>query len=282
MAFFDRFQKKWKHPDPAVRQEAVRGLKDQDLLGEIATNDSSDDVRSAAIDTLKDQDVLERLALSDLPCARAAGAKVTDSYNLERIAKLAVQSSVRQQAIGRITDNNLLLRISALDPDPTVRALASLRAGGADPARTYLRGTISKLPSAPRSESAVPEFSGTLDEVCHALTQDPRFFVNGELVEEEANRTASVADPTQAPWTIPLARTTIRLLAQTRKASINDTRGAEELSFYHIKVWRTAEDRYEAVAINKRTAPTSDPVAWSQASGSGPHEANSPRPSPAD
>ena len=276
MGLLDRLQKKWKHSDPAVRLEAVRALKDQELLEEIAANDTSDDVRSAAIEALNDQDGLERLAVADLPCAAAAGAKVIDPAGLVRLAQKAARPVVRQRAIERITDRKVLLRIAAVDPDATLRALARVRAGGSDPACNYLRGTISKLPVAMRGETAPAEFSGTLDEICQALTQDPRFFVNGEVVEEESNGAASVADPTQAPWTIPnfpLARTTIRFLAQTRTPWLSDTPEAERISFYHVKVWRTGENRYDAVATNKQTAATSDPVAWSKASGSGPHDA---------
>lgn len=273
MGFFDRFQKKWKHPDPAIRLEAVRALKDQELLGEIAQTDASDEVRSAAVDALKDEQVLVELALAEGPCAVAAAARVNYPIDLARLAKQAAQPAVRQRAIERITDSNLLLRISALDPDPTLRALARLRAGGSDPARAYLHGTISKLQIAARTETTAAEFSGTLDEVCQALIRDPRFFVNGEVVEEEANVTAAVPDPTQAPWTVPnfplSAPTTIRFLAQTRTPWLSQTRETEETSFYHIKVWRSGDNRYDAIATTKRAAPASDPQAWSQASGSG-------------
>ena len=275
MGLLDRLQKKWKHSDPAVRLEAVRGLKDQALLGEIATTDSSELVQSVAIAGLSDQDVLIDLAIGNLPCAAAACAKVTDSAGLVRLAQRATQPAVRLKAIERVTDTKALLRIAALDPDATLRALARARAGGPDPASNYLRGTISKLPVTVRSEPVAPEFSGTLDEVCQALTQDPRFFVNGEVVEEESNGTASVADPTKAPWTVPnfpLVRTTIRFLAQTRTPWLSENRDAGDISFYHVKVWRTGENRYDAIATNKQTAPTSDPIAWSKASGSGPHD----------
>ena len=271
MGFFDRFQKKWKHSDPAVRLAAVPTLTDQELLGEIATNDPSAEVRAAAIAVLKDQDVLLRLALAELPDAPAAGAKVTEPGGLARLAQQAVQPAVRQQAIERLTDQTVLLRIAALDPDATLRALARIHAGGADPAWHYLRATIAKLPVTTRNDAAPAEFSGTLDEVCQALTQDPRFFVNGEVVDEEVNVTASVPDPTQAPWTVPsfpLVRATIRFLAQTRTPWLSTTRGAEGTSFYHIKVWRTGENHYDAMAINKQLAPNSDPITWSQASGS--------------
>jgi hypothetical protein len=276
MVFFDRFRRKWKHPDPTVRLEAVRALRDQKLLGEIATNDASDDVRLAAVETLKDEGELVRLAIADHSCAAAAGAKVTDPVGVTRIAQQAARPAVRQHAIERIKDRTVLLRIAAVDTEASLRALARVRAGGADPAWAYLRGTISKLPVSPRNETTAVEFSGTLDEVCKALAQDPRFFVNGEVVEEESHGTASVADPTQAPWTIPvfpLARTTIRFLAQTRTPWLSATSGPQNLSFYHVKVWRTGEDRYDAVATVKQPTPTSDPITWSRASGSGPHDA---------
>ena len=271
MGLFDGWRKKWKHPDPAVRLEAVRRLNDPALLGEIATNDSLDEVRATALALITDQMVLEQLACSDLPCAGTAAAKVTDPARLARIARRAAQAAVRLQAVERVTDQKVLLPIAALDPEATIRARARNRAGGPDPAWHYLRGTIAQLPVAPRGEPGAAEFSGTLDEICQTLTQDPRFFINGEVVEDGSNGTASLPDPTQAPWTIPnfpMARTTIRFLAQTRTPWLGGTRGPDDVSFYHVKVWRTDADHYAAVAIGKQTAPMSDPVAWSRASGS--------------
>lgn len=273
MSFFDRFKPKWRHSDPAVRLAAVRELTDQRALSEVATNDGSDDVRLAAIERLTDQAVLEHIAAGKSPHAAIAGAKVTDPGGLARLAQSAAQLPVRQRAIAGVKDSNILLRIAALDPDASIRAQARARAGGPDPASNYLRGMISKLPVAERATAEAVEFSGTLDELCQSLTQDPRFFINGEVVDEDMHGTASVANPTQAPWTVPafpLGRATIRFLAQTRTPWTSNTDSPEAVSFYHIKVWRTGEDRYDAVANKKHIAPTSDPVTWSQASGSGP------------
>jgi hypothetical protein len=274
MGLFDRLQPKWKQADPAVRLEAVRGLKDQRVLADIAANDASDQVRLAAIAALTDQAALEKLACGDASHAGAAAAKITDPKALARVGKSAAQVAARQQAVEGISDRDVLLSIAALDPDATVRSLARARVGGANPAATYLRGMISTLPVGVRAAVEPAEYSGTLDELCQALTQDPNFLINGEVVEEDATGHASVAAPTQAPWTVPafpLARTTVRFLAQTRTPWKSDTSEPEATSFYHIKVWRTGEDKYDAVATKKQVAPMSDPVAWSQASGSGPH-----------
>jgi hypothetical protein len=274
MGLFDRLLPKWKHPDPAVRVEAVRDLKDQRALADIAANDASDPVRVAAIAALTDQTALEKLASADAPQAAAAAAKLTDPKALARVAKSGALVDARRQAVEGLSDRDVLLGIAALDPDATVRSLARARAGGADPAAAYLRGMISALPVAARTAAGPAEYTGTLDELCQALTQDPHFFLNGEVAEDDAAGGASVAAPTQAPWTIPsfpLSRVTVRFLAQTRTLWKSDATEPETPSFYHIKVWRTGEDHYEAVATKKKIAPTSDPVAWSQASGSGPH-----------
>lgn len=274
MGLFDLLQPKWKHADPAVRLEAVRALKDQRVLADIAANDASAEVRLAALAALTDQAALERLASADIPHAAAAAAKVTDPKALARVGKSAAQVAARRQAVEGLADRDVLLGIAALDPDATVRSLARARAGGADPAATYLRGMISALPVAERTATEPVGYSGTLDELCQALTQDPQFLINGEVIEDDATGHASVAAPTQAPWTVPafpLARTTVRFLAQTRTPWKSDTSEPEAVGFYHIKVWRTGEDHYDAVATKKKISPTSDPFKWSQASGSGPH-----------
>ncbi len=275
MGLFDLLQAKWKHADPAVRLEAVRGLKDQRVLADIAANDTSDEVRLAAIATLTDQSALEKLACGDASHAAAAAAKLTDPKALARVGKTAAQMAARRQAVEGISDRDVLLGIAALDPDATVRSLARARAGGAaDPAATYLRGMISGLSVATRTAIEPVEYSGTLADLCQALTQNPQFLINGEVVDEDATGHASDAAPTQAPWTVPafpMARTTVRFLAQTRTPWTTQTDEPEAMGFFHIKVWRTGEDRYDAVATKKQIAPTSDPFKWSQASGSGPH-----------
>jgi hypothetical protein len=250
----------------------VRSVTDERVLADLATSDPSEEVRRAAIAAVIDEGTLERIALRDDPLAIVAAPRVNQPAALIRLAKSAPRPEVRQNAVVRVKDSNTLQRIAALDLDATVRALARTRAGGPDPATNYLRGMISKLPVSERKGEPA-EISGTLDDLCRALTQDPRFFINGEVVEDEANGAASVANPTQAPWTIPafpIGRGNIRFLAQSRTPWHTTTTGPAEDTFYHIKVWRVGEDRYDAIAAKKQISPTSDPITWSQASGGSP------------
>ena len=50
MGLFDKLlTPKWKHKDPNVRLEAVKGLDDQEILAEVASNDSYSDIRLEAV-----------------------------------------------------------------------------------------------------------------------------------------------------------------------------------------------------------------------------------------
>lgn len=269
MSLFERLRPKWKHSDPAVRLEAVRAMCDQSLLTGIAANDASEDVRLAAIDGLTDQEALERLAAAGGVHAVAACAKVADPLALARLAQSSGPAAVRRRAVEGITDRGVLLRVAAADPDPTVRALARARGAGGEMAVTYLREMIAKLPIAGRRAPEVAEFCGTLDAICLTLAKDPRFFINGEMAGTEEDGAVMVPDATQTPWTtpsLPDGHRVARFLAQARIPP----EGATAISYYHIKVWRTAEDCFDAVATEKRMGRTSNADAWSRASGSTP------------
>lgn len=273
MSLFDRWQSKWKHADPAVRIAAVRAMHDQRQLGGIAADDPSEEVRLAAIGALTDQETLERLAAAGGTHAVAACARVTAPAALARLAQSAGLADVRRRAVEGVTERGLLLHLANADPDATVRALARARGVGVDQASTYLREMIAKLQVAERLAADAAEFRGTLDEVCRALTQDPRFFINGELAPAEEDGAASVADATQMAWTmpaLPAGRVVARFIAQARTSPVRTSPEPGSIYFYHIKVWRTGEDRFDAVAVEKRMGATSDAGAWSQASGGGP------------
>jgi hypothetical protein len=102
-----------------------------------------------------------------------------------------------------------------------------------------------------------PEFSGTLEQVCHALTQDPRFAINGGVMEDEETKACAVGQ--SAADSHPVAR----FVAQTR---VSATATSPAIRFYQIKVWRTQPDAFGAVAEEKSLAVTNNAVVWSKAS----------------
>lgn len=86
MAFKNLFRPKWKHRDPFVRMEAVKKLKDQKILAEIAKNDKENLIKQAAIDKIQDQSLLSE------------------------IARNGKEKSVKEAVIGKVKDQNLLER----------------------------------------------------------------------------------------------------------------------------------------------------------------------------
>ena len=67
MGFTDFFKPKWKHSNPDVRAEAVRGLGDDQvtLLAAIARSDADARVRRLAVKRIVDADVLTHVAAHD-------------------------------------------------------------------------------------------------------------------------------------------------------------------------------------------------------------------------
>ena len=65
MAFMDLFKPRFKHSNSRVREEAVKRLKDQNLLKHIAKNDEISYVREVAVEKLKDQKLLLDIAKKD-------------------------------------------------------------------------------------------------------------------------------------------------------------------------------------------------------------------------
>ena len=57
MGLFSRTPK-WQHEDPEVRFKAVKKLHDQEILHEIAKNDSDKDVREEATNKITDETTL--------------------------------------------------------------------------------------------------------------------------------------------------------------------------------------------------------------------------------
>jgi hypothetical protein len=249
MSFFDRLRPKWKHADPAIRLEAVRRLEDQRALESIVEHDPAAEVRIAAIRALTSQTVIARVALSD------------DS------------ATAREVAVARIEDPALLLRIASSDQSATVRALARTKCADTNSAGSFLRETLTKLQVGESNPAHVADFCGTLDEVCQALSVDPRFHLNGNLnLDEEEAGAVQLRDTTRVAWTTGVRhsnRTAARFVAQTRQQAGDTSAVAGLTRFFHIKVWRTAENRFDVRAEEKQFFSTHDAVAWSRASGDG-------------
>ena len=250
MSLFDQLRPKWRHSDPAVRLEAVGRLDDQSALESIAEHDPDDKVRVAAIQALTNQSVIARLAVS------------------------AESALVRECAVGRTEDRALLLRMASSDPNAVVRAHARARCAGATSAGCHLREILSKLQVAERSAERVAEFCGTLDEVCSSLSHDPRFFINGDVTsDEEDSGAARLRDTTQAPWVTPVLHSNLmvaRFVAQPRQPTGNGSSDFGPTRFFHVKVWCTADNRFDLQAEEKQFCAINDASAWSRASGGGP------------
>ena len=248
MSLFDRLRPKWKHSDPAVRLEAVGVLEDQNVLESLAEHDSEQNVRAAAIRALSSPVVIARLALS---------------------AELA---SVRELAVERMDDRSLLRKIASSDPSPTVRACARSRCSDTHSAGAYFREILSKLPVAERKAEQAAEFCGTLDEVCKALSHDPRFFVNGDVASDDESGTAQLRDTTRVAWATATShseRKFARFVAEPRPPTDSESVASGPVYFFHVKVWRTAENQFDLRAEEKQFSSTNDAVAWSRASSGG-------------
>lgn len=89
MGLFDKFRTpKWKHEDAKVRLEAVKELDDQEILAEIAKNDSDKDVRKEAVKKISNESVLADIAENDS------------------------DKDVREEAVERIGDESILLNLA--------------------------------------------------------------------------------------------------------------------------------------------------------------------------
>lgn len=150
MGLFDRFKKqKWENKNPEVRLEAIKELNDQNILVELAKNDSDSNVRSAAVKKISDESVLIDIAKndSDSDVRNEAIKKITDESAvvdiiknessrmvcesgfekinkeeyLSDIAKNAFNWSIRCRAIELIDDETTLKYIAKNDSEERVR-----------------------------------------------------------------------------------------------------------------------------------------------------------------
>lgn len=187
MSLFDWLRPRWKHADPAVRKDVVRGLVDPQLLADIATNDQSDDVRLAAVEAFNDQRCLEQIAGAGGEFALAAFAKVSDNSAIARLAQSAESVAVRQRAVERIDDVAVLRCIACADPNAAVRALARAKSPDDSIPRVHLCAVLARLRVTESKAEQVAEFCGTMSEICRALARDPRFFINGRVSADEGD-----------------------------------------------------------------------------------------------
>jgi hypothetical protein len=111
------FKPKWEHKDCNIRIAAVKKLKDQKILAEIAKNDNDFDVRIAAVDNpyFTDQVILTEIAKDPNDPTRhirkCAIEKITDQATLADIAKNEHISDPAIAAIMKVTDPVLLADI---------------------------------------------------------------------------------------------------------------------------------------------------------------------------
>jgi Domain of Unknown Function (DUF349) len=152
MDLIARLRPRWRHPDPAVRVEAVRELPadQQERLGSIATGDPDAHVRRIAIERLREVTMLERIAageadgaLRDLALERlqealvetatgdgpvaeseAALARLTDPRSLSSVASAAAHERVRFAALARVSGDRLLRDVVRNAGDPGIRSAA--------------------------------------------------------------------------------------------------------------------------------------------------------------
>ena len=127
MGLFDRFKTpKWQHKDSKVRLEAVKELNDDDILVDIAKNDSDTDVRKTAISRISDEQFLFDIAKNDKDpeIREIAFQNITDQSLLADIAKNDSEWSLRFWAVVNINDVSILLDIANNDSVRLVRCKA--------------------------------------------------------------------------------------------------------------------------------------------------------------
>src|SRR5262249_59633914 len=91
MDLIARLRPRWRHPDPAVRAEAVRELPadEQERLGSIASGDPDAHVRRIAIKRLREVTILERIASGEAdPALR--------DLAVQRLPEALVETATRQ------------------------------------------------------------------------------------------------------------------------------------------------------------------------------------------
>ncbi len=149
------FAPKWKHPKPAVRQEAIKDLPDdaQAIFRQVAEEDSDAVIRRLALRRLCDLQQVQALCakagsdtdrhtaeqhLSHLLAGKLAqGPALTerwrfleglsDEHWFERMLKEGQESELRRQALQRVSRQSLLGDVALSDDDASVRHAAATK-----------------------------------------------------------------------------------------------------------------------------------------------------------
>lgn len=279
MSLFDFLRPKWKHPDPALRERAVRELNDQAALATVVFEDPVDAIRLAAVHRLTDEDALARIARGKTALAVVAMGRLADPGAIKQVALSAELREVREMAVDRIDDNVTLHRIATSDIDAGVRSKARLKRLGPDQTRDYLRSELSKLQLAQRTAEEMAGFCGTLDDVCASLLGDERFRINGGIdypepriatIRELGVAAASVATGTaEATGRVPggaVSADCAKFLAFKRMPVAGREDAAPQNTFYEIDVWRTNQNTFHVRAAEKRLKLVQNPAEWSRVS----------------
>lgn len=275
MSFFDRFRTKWRHADPAIREAAVAGIRDQAILEKLAREDASEAVRKAAVHALTDQAGLARIAAGSSPQALAAMRQLQDRKLIAKVAQSASSQAVRELAVERIDDGVTLHRISTSDTDARVRLKARSRRSGPDPVRDFIRLELAKLDPCGEGEASESAFRGTLDDVTANLIGDVRFQINGWLDQEvpglakvetlDGSGTSQPVSTSQECSPVPRCA---RFLAFKRTESGEPEEAATSHVYFEIKVWRTGSTDYVSSVEERSFKLIADAAEWSRVSNS--------------
>lgn len=258
MSLLDRFRPKWQHSDAAIREQAVKGLLDQDLLARIASDDTAESVRLAAILKLTDQTLLARLACNSDGVAVPAAKRLTDQKLITAVALTAPLREVRIWAVDQIGDNTALHRVSTSDTDPWIRTKARNKRLGPDAKRDFIRSELSKLQLAERTARKVGEVCGSLEDICDRLTGEGPFRIDGRVDQGpgDPKLDKNLQEPVCAQF----------LASKQESQSSELSPESRENVFYEIQVWRIEQDTFEFRKEEKRLAVTQDSARWSRVS----------------
>ena len=172
MGFLDLFRPKWKHSDPSVRLEAVKGftsddatelaqvvrldrdprvrrvalkkIDDPELLGELAVRDPDEGLRRDAAE--KAGELLLEAALGEDDEARSLTAvgQLSGQRALAEVACKAAFDTVQKQALGRITDDKYRADVAKRGGDAKLRAQAVEQIRDTDILRELASGEAAK------------------------------------------------------------------------------------------------------------------------------------------
>ena len=120
--------------DWQVRREAVKSISDKNVLADVARNDSNWNVRTAAVKKIYDEDVLTNIARND-PHEHVrliATEKIYDEDVLTNIARNDSNYYVQKAAVEKIDDEDVLTDIARNNRDNDVQRIAAEKIGDKD------------------------------------------------------------------------------------------------------------------------------------------------------